>query len=207
MPHLLTLPDGREVDLDYFIEWRPWLWRRPVREALRFLGDLDGKRVLEVGGRQARMASLFALHGARVTMLERRMPPEAQGEIETWGVADRVRLVETAGGFDEVGGERFDVLFTKSVLWSIEDLGGFLDALVPLLAPGGKVAFVENVRGGALLFWLREHVRREGCGYAQRYFGVRKDQIPLFRERFRDVRARRYRFLVWCIRGLAGETV
>ena len=206
MAHRMTLPDGREVDLDYFVEWRPWLWRRPVIDALRFLGDLRGKRVLEVGGRGARMASLFALSGAQVTMLERNMPTEAPAEVEKWGVADRVRMIPTSGGFEAVQGERFDVLFAKSVLWSIEDLGGFLDGLVPLLAPGGKVAFVENYRGGQFLFWLRRHFRRGGCGYAHRYVGVRKDQIPLFRERFQAIRATRYRFLVWRILGRSTQT-
>jgi hypothetical protein len=40
MSRTITLKDGRRLDLDYFVEWRPWLWRRPVLNALAFLGDL-----------------------------------------------------------------------------------------------------------------------------------------------------------------------
>ena len=28
----IQLPDGRTLDLDYFVEWRPWLGRRPLAE-------------------------------------------------------------------------------------------------------------------------------------------------------------------------------
>ncbi len=203
MTRTIRLPDGRKIDLDYFVEWRPWLWRRPVRQALRFLGDLRGKRVLEVGGRRARMAALFALLGAHVTMLERHLPPEAEAEVEKWGVAERVRLVPTKGGVDAVQGEQFDVLFTKSVLWSIEDLSGFLDGLAPLLAPGGKAAFLENYRGGRCLFWLRRHILHRGAfGWEKYYHGIRPDQLPLFRERFARVRVKRYLGLVY---GIFGE--
>jgi len=132
------------------------------------------------------------------------MPAEAPAEVEQWGVADRVRMISTSGGFEEVRGERFDVLFTKSVLWSIEDLGGFLDELVPLLALRGKVAFLENYRGGRLLFSLRRNiVNRSAFGWEKHYHGIRPDQRRLFRERFTDVRVRRYVFLVYGIFGHA----
>ena len=32
MPRMLTLHDGRQVNLNYFVEWRPWLWQPPVAE-------------------------------------------------------------------------------------------------------------------------------------------------------------------------------
>ena len=42
----LTAIDGRGLNLKYFISWRPYLWQRPVLRALKFLGDLRGKRLL-----------------------------------------------------------------------------------------------------------------------------------------------------------------
>lgn len=202
MAHPIRLPDGREVDLDHFVEWRPWLWRRPVKEALAFLAPLEGKRILEVGGRRAKMACLFALHGAEVTMLERHLPPEAQAEVARWDIADRVRLVETDGTFDAVAGERFDAVFTKSVLWSIEDLGPFLDALLAHLKSDSRAAFVENYRGGGALMWLRNHVlNRQARLWSHSYHGIRKNQLPLFRDRLEDVRIRRWRCFVYTIFG------
>lgn len=32
MPRMLTLHDGQQVNLSYFVEWRPWLWQPPVAE-------------------------------------------------------------------------------------------------------------------------------------------------------------------------------
>jgi protein-L-isoaspartate O-methyltransferase len=112
----VALPDGQRVDLAYFVEWRPYLWQRPVARAFEYLGDLRGRRVLEIGGRSGRMSSLMALMGAHVTMLERGPVDQAIEEVHRWGVEDRVRLFHTSGEFDAVAGQRFDVLFTKSVL-------------------------------------------------------------------------------------------
>jgi hypothetical protein len=50
MKHTITTVGGRKLDLEYFVEWRPYLWLTPVIHALEFLGDLRNKRVLEIGG-------------------------------------------------------------------------------------------------------------------------------------------------------------
>jgi protein-L-isoaspartate O-methyltransferase len=189
-------------DLAYFVQWRPWLWCSPVAHALEFLGDLQGKRVLEIGGRSGHMTSLLALRGAHVTMLERGDLTQAAEETARWGVSDRVRLIRTSGGFDAIAGETFDAIFTKSVLWSIEHLAEFLDQLEPHLAQGGKVAFVENYRGGGLLMWLRRNiVRRHRFEYESRYFGITPEQIGLFEKRFGGLTVRRRRYFVYEIFG------
>ena len=198
----LAALDGRSLDLDYFVEWRPYLWRRPLVEALTFLGDLRGKRVLEIGGRSGRIASLLALLGAQVTMLQQGSVSEAANEVGKWGVSDRVQLFATDGGFDCIAGEKFDVLFTKSLLWCIKDLAGFLTVLESHLSPGGKIAFVENVRGGALSFWLRRHVFHRGdFGYGEDYHGITTAQLAIFRQRFAEVRIKRHRLFVYGIQG------
>lgn len=197
-----SLPGDNPRELDYFIEWRPYLWRRPVHHALKYLGDLHGRRVLELGGRSGRMTSLFALRGAQVTMVERAPLDTARAEVDKWGLADRVRMIRTQGGLEDLAGETFDVIFTKSVLWSVEHLDKLLDTFQTLLAPGGKVAFVENYRGSSALFWLRRNVIRRGrFDYEKHYFGISRSQIPLFRERFYDLRVRRHRYFVYTILG------
>ena len=70
MTRMWPLPDGRTVDLTYFVNWRPYLWLQPTTNALRFLGNLQGKTVLEIGGGDARMSCLFALLGVKFTMIE-----------------------------------------------------------------------------------------------------------------------------------------
>lgn len=197
-----SLPGDNPRELDYFIEWRPYLWRRPVHQALKYLGDLHGRRVLELGGRSGRMTSLFALRGAQVTMVERAPLEAAKAEVDKWGLADRVRMIRTQGGLEDLAGETFDVIFTKSVLWSVEHLGGLLDIFQTLLAPGGQVAFVENHRGSPALFWVRRNILHRGrFDYENRYFGITPSQIPLFRERFDDLQVRRHRYFVYTICG------
>ena len=218
MKHTITATDGRELDLTYFVEWRPYLWATPLLHAIEFLGDLRGKRVLEIGGRYGRMTSLFALLGAEVTMLEKIESDReevgkvtilekdemvrARDEVNKWGGADRVRLIYTKGGFDEISGETFDVIFTKSVLWCIEDLRGFLEQIDVHLAEGGKVAFIENFRGGKALLWLRRILKgQDAFEYERLYRGITPQQIPIFRHCFADVRVRRHRFFVYEIFG------
>ena len=70
------------------------------------------------------------------------------------------------------------------------------------MAEGGKVAFVENYRGGKAMFWLRRNVIYRGkFGWGQQYYGMRPDQRPLFEERFADVHWRRKRLFVYEIFG------
>ncbi len=148
------------------------------------------------------MTSLFAMLGAHVTMLQKGGVSEAQAEVEKWGVADRVRLLSTDGGFDQIEGETFDAVFTKSVLWSIEHLGEFLTAIEAHLSEGGKVVFVENCLGGRCLQWVRRNVIRRGrFGYGCRYFGIRQDQLSLFRDQFDSVQVKRRLWAVYTILG------
>ncbi len=48
------------------IEWRQALWFPAVQWALEQVGTLQGRYVLDVGCRYGRMATWFALQGARV---------------------------------------------------------------------------------------------------------------------------------------------
>ena len=189
------------MDIDYFVEWRQFLWRRPTLDALKFLGDLTGKRVLEIGGRSGRMTSLFAMLGANVTMLQRGGVEMAAAEVEKRGLGDRVRLFETDGGFDPITGEKFDVIFTKSVLWCVEHLDGFLSDLASHLADDGKVAFLENVKGGNFIQWLRRMIRRGNFKYEQAYFGITPGQLPLFKKHFSNLKVARRRCFVYEIFG------
>jgi len=199
MARVVCVADGREVDLDYFVEWRPYLWARPVARALELLGDLRGMRVLEVGGRYGRMAVLFGLLGAQVTMVERDGQARARAKVATWGVAHRVRLIRTDGSLHEIAGEWFDVLSNESVLYGVADLGSFIDGLGAHLVDSGKAAFVENVCGGAARQWLQLCVFRRWR--SQPVHGTRPDQAPLFAARYDGPQVRQRRATVYTILG------
>lgn len=202
MRRKIAIRDGRLLDLSYFVEWRPYLWARPVSRALRFLGDLAGQRVLEIGGRSGRMSSLFALLGAEVTMLEKGSTERARAEAAKWGVADRIRLISTDNGWPQVRGETFDVVFTKSVLWSIADLDAFIAQIDRHLAAKGRAVFLENVRGGRFVSWLRDSVVHRGrASWLPEYHGITTEHLDLFRRRFDRIQIRRHCWFVYEIAG------
>jgi SAM-dependent methyltransferase len=199
---IVQIPDGRQLDLDYFVHWRQYLWRQPVRDMLAFLGDLRGKQLLHIGDFPCRMTSLFAMLGAQVTLVDPQ--PVELDELDKWGVRDEVRIVTTRGGLVELGDARFDIVVTKSVLWSIPDIKGFLGQIAEHLRPGGKVAFVENAYGGFIAAWLRRHLRiARLAGRERRRFGVKRSQLPWFRERFDQTRIRSHLGMVYVILGYA----
>lgn len=198
----IQLPDGKTIDLDYFVEWRAWLWRPVVLAALDYLGDLRGKTVLEIGGRRGRMSCLMTMLGAKVTMLDRdkRSTATARDEARKWGLVDCIEIHQTDGTFAVVEGQQFDVIFTKSVLWSVADLDGLLAALAQHLAPGGRVVFLENCRGGRMMDVLRR-LRLGGRPSMRHYHGIRPDQLELFHRHFEGITIRRHRLLVYSILG------
>jgi 2-polyprenyl-3-methyl-5-hydroxy-6-metoxy-1,4-benzoquinol methylase len=192
--------NGSVVDLEWFVDWRPWLWTAPIAHALSFLGDLHGKSVLEIGGKNARMSSLFALLGAKVTMVDVHISQAAYEVVAKWGVGGQVRFVQSKGMWEELGGERFDVVFTKSVLWCLIDQPAIIARINHLLAPGGKCAFVENYRGGKIYFLLREMLGGTGPN-RHLYKGISHQQLDLFRAQFADLQIRRHNYIVWEIFG------
>jgi SAM-dependent methyltransferase len=199
-------PDGRHLDLDYFVHWRQYVWRKPVLNMLAFLGDLRGKHLLHIGDFTCRMTSLYALMGAKVTLAD-PYPVEVD-ELDKWGVRDKVTIVTTRGGLAELGDARFDMVVTKSVLWCIPDLKPFLGEIAAHVRPGGKVAFVENPYGGPVTVWLRRHLRRARlAGRESRRFGVKKSQLPWFRDQFERVSIRSHFGMVYVILGYARSPV
>jgi protein-L-isoaspartate O-methyltransferase len=203
MNNHIRLPDGRDLDLRYFVEWRPYLWAKPLARIIQSLGNIEGKRVLEIGGRSGRMTSLFAMLGANVTMAEWGSVAQAKTEVEKWGIPDRVQLISTDGTLDQLPKDAFDIVFTKSVLWCIADLNSFLAAIDERLKKGGKIAFLENVRGGAFMFWLRRNlVHRRKTPYLDNYHGIRKDQFEIFQRYFDSVQIRRHLLTIYEITGM-----
>ncbi len=204
MGKMIPLPDGRQVDMDAFIEWRPWLWREPVLEALGDLRWLTGKRVLDLGCRYGRMTAFFALCGADavgVDMYEEGLTRAAE-TARQWQVQDRTRFIAYKGNPATLEEGPFDLIFTKSVLLSIRNLAEILEQIDAVLAPNGRVAFVENVRGGAAAMWLRRNVIHRGRGaYLDRYHGITREQTLLFNRQFDDVMVRRRRCMIYTITG------
>lgn len=155
--------------LDYFTEWGGRSWERLVRIGLvDYLGgNLEGKRVLEIGARYGKMSCLFGLLGAHVTGVDIHQEhiEAARAEARQLGVDSRVEFFKTEGNLEGISGA-FDIVFTKSVLVLVPDLKGLLISADFLLNVGGRVVFIENGRGGPLLRLVRRFKHRGRWDYS-----------------------------------------
>jgi 2-polyprenyl-3-methyl-5-hydroxy-6-metoxy-1,4-benzoquinol methylase len=120
------------ANLGYFTEWGGRPWENLVRYALQDVGDLHGKRVLEIGPRFGKMSICFALLGAQVVGIETDAAAlkRAEQEVKQWNVQANISFFHYDGNIDhccDLNGSVFDVLFTKSVLVTLRsNLSEFL---------------------------------------------------------------------------------
>jgi SAM-dependent methyltransferase len=142
-------------DLGYFTEWGGKSWVNLVEQSLSYMGDIQGKRVLDIGCRYGKISALLSLMGADVTGVDihKEHIEIAEQEARKWGVNPRFILYE--GSLDIFPDNHFDIIFTKSVLVVIPELNLFLQKINQKLKPGGMIVFIENSKGG-LLHYLRK---------------------------------------------------
>lgn len=138
----------------YAAEWRPRLWGKVIYDTFSRLGweNLKGKDVLEIGFGRGRMAVLFAKYGCNYLGYDivPSQKEEAEVTADAAGVKNLVKF--EIGDFFELNGE-YDLVFTKSVLFSIKDEETYLiwlRKINDLLNPNGKFVAIENGRGIAL---------------------------------------------------------
>jgi lipopolysaccharide/colanic/teichoic acid biosynthesis glycosyltransferase/SAM-dependent methyltransferase len=155
--HVVTAGPESLDDLRDFTEWGGTAWIEMVESALEQMGDLTNRRVLEIGSRGGRMASLFALRGASVVGIDiaQDFREAASEQVSHHGVADLVRFLVDDGRLSSVQGEQFDIVFTKSVLVVIPDRAEYVLRIRDVLRPGGLLVAIENGRGGLVAAWLR----------------------------------------------------
>jgi SAM-dependent methyltransferase len=162
----------------YMKTWGGKAWRRFIDEAFAYLGDLEGKHVLELGFGDGSICREFALRGAaQVTGVDLDQRHLATAGANTQGLP--VTFFSYNGDLKTVTGS-FDVIFTKSVLVAT-DLEHMLEGIRERLKPGGRFAFIENGRGGLLGRAIRYCVR--GSRHRMSYFTQK--HIDLIRSRLR----------------------
>ncbi|UFN49753.1 class I SAM-dependent methyltransferase [Roseomonas sp. OT10] len=142
---------------DRSVPWLPYLgFREQVQTVLDHLGELKGRRVLDLGCGTGFLASLLAAQGAEVDALD--ISPAsvaiARHRAEISGVADRIRfhvMPAEALGFPDAS---FDALCGAFVLHHL-DLATAAPELRRVLRPGGRAAFIETCGHSALLMTAR----------------------------------------------------
>jgi len=126
---------------------------------VRAVGDLRGKKVLEIGCGPGGQIPLFAHAGARVWAFD--LVPEvvdvARRGCRVSGVEDRVELsVSSVEGMSYVD-EMFDVVVGFGVLHHV-NIPLAVRQVHRVLKPGGVAVFSEPLGSNRILEWARKHV-------------------------------------------------
>lgn len=176
------------AQLDYFAAWGGRPWRDLLAHALHeFSGtDLEGQRILEIGTRHGRMACLLALLGGKVVGIDLHVYDllRARDEARQWKVSDQTTFIAYDGDLDIFADDAFDLVFSKSVLVFVRELGNYPTRLHAKLKPGGKIIFLENGRGNRLLHALRAIRHRNAPWNYRRTHYFTRSELALIHDRF-----------------------
>lgn len=169
--------------LKYFFEWGSPKWVdhfTSILSAAEIEKKIKNKTVLDIGTRNGKMASLFALLGAKHvtgTDVEETDFTNAWAEADKHSVRNKVDFLHTNGTLDEFRSGSFDFVFTKSVLVVVDKLPDFLTQIDHILSPQGSVLFMENSHGNKLTRMLRSVKHRNWDNDYVNYFDTEKQAL------------------------------
>ncbi|MCA9010334.1 MAG: methyltransferase domain-containing protein [Planctomycetaceae bacterium] len=137
---------------------RPAIDDPDLQNALRHFGDVQGKRLLDIGCGKGATSLFFAQHGAEVVSVDfsevaienLKKFCRANNIPNIQPVLLRAQEIETIGPFDGV--------FGSLILHHIEPFNDFAAILRRTIAPGGKGFFIENNASSKLMLWVRKHI-------------------------------------------------
>ena len=135
---------------------KPDLFERPLLDAL---GEIAGKRVLDLGCGDGELSFQLVDRGADVVALDISpgMVEVARRRLERFRPAAGVRFVAAPIEASDLDPESFDLIVGKWVLHHL-DLHEGTDAINGLLKPGGRGVFFENHAGNPLLRLARRYL-------------------------------------------------
>jgi SAM-dependent methyltransferase len=155
-------------------------WIAPAIDAL---GELAGRRVLDLGCGHGMASVVFARRGARVIgcdlslgyLREARKRAEANGMTTRWIVCDGEQLPFADQSFDRIWG--------NAILHHL-DLRSVTRELYRVLAPGGVGVFCEPWGGNRWLNWARQRLHYPGKQRTADETPLRPCDLVTIRERF-----------------------
>lgn len=195
------LPYAMHGELHLESWWRRRIWIPAATQLLEPFDQFRGASVLEIGFGNGRMSCFFAALGARVTGYDIIPAGPAIAEAGQWGCGNRVDFRRYDGDARELPDERYDVIFTKSVLGFSDrtTYRGLLEALASRLAPDGTALFLENVDHPVLKLY-RRHVRYRRSRWDLHDFGLSRARVRIVEEYFPKVEIASHAGLVWTVR-------
>lgn len=173
---------SRDADLRFddetYLDHESW-----IRPAFERLGDLEGKRVLDLGCGHAMAAVVMARRGARVTAID--LSAGYLAEATRRGLANQVDL-----GLAQADGERlpfadasFDRVWGNAILHHL-DIKRAASELGRVLRPGGLAILCEPWGENLLLEWARRRLPYPGKHRTRDEQPLRAAHLSLLREVF-----------------------
>ncbi len=177
------------ADLRDYMRWSPGL-----RGAAEELGDLRGRRVLELGCGSGQLTTMLALAGAELCAfdLSPRSVELARMRLSAHCVTADVRVA--AGEALPYADAEFDVVIGESVLHHIQPRAGAAE-LARVARPGAIGVFGEPLGMNPVLRFARAHLPYRGKAPRGADVPLTYDDIALWGSGFRDVRVREVQLL------------
>lgn len=124
------------------------------------LGDVAGKRILEVGCGNGGLGLYLALRGAEVLSIDiSSVAVQNVTEIAAnCGLSHRLRAECVDALQIQSLGLEFDLICGKYILHHLEPFEDFARAMASVLRPGGRGVFIENSANNPLLILARKHL-------------------------------------------------
>lgn len=128
----------------------------PYNRCLSFFGNLNGKRVLDIGVGSGKSSLLFGSLGAIVTAVD--ISDTAINNLNDYisdnNIANINAFTFDGINIDELG--QFDYIYGSMILHHIEPFDEFVDSLYNALGKNGKAFFHENSSRSKLLMAVRK---------------------------------------------------
>ncbi|MXV78294.1 class I SAM-dependent methyltransferase [Candidatus Poribacteria bacterium] len=188
---LKTKTDNTSVEVELLLWWEDYYL--PIFEyILPQMGDLQGKKILELGTGTGGTATMLAKRGAFVTgidLLPFRLSEARQRTLQhnVANATDFLLMDATELAFPD---NTFDIIISKSVL-VFTDHAEVSRECNRVLKPGGKAIFIENMRYHPVV-WL---YRKLFLKYSRelRYFSLA--DIRAIGENFREMEHREFHLM------------
>lgn len=171
-----------------------------------FLGDLNGRRVLEYGCGLGALSIVLARSGAWVTAfdLSSASVDVARRRAEREGVADRIEFIVAPGEHLPFPDASFDLAVGKAVLHHLDPVAGAAE-LDRVLKPGGRAAFSEPLGMNPLLVFARARLPYPGKHERGADRPLTAADVQAWRRPFRRMQLRPVQLFSMIERGLGFE--
>ncbi len=182
-------PDDYTIDDDAYLRHESW-----IAPAFAALGEVRGKRVLDVGCGHGMASVVLARRGARVTACDLSLGyvREAQRRAEANDVP--ARFLVCAGERLPFADGVFDRIWGNAILHHL-DLRLAAQELRRVLAPGGVAVFCEPWAGNRWLNWARQRLPYPGKQHTADETPLRLYDLAPLRSAFPSLRVQGHQLL------------